>query len=204
MSKGNEYNHKLPSIDILKKIYFEDGISTPQIAKMFNVTPGAVKIKFNRNGIKLRTVVNPRTGKKSYKRTPEHNKYMSELVKQTGVHVGIPLTDVHKKNIAESLTGEKGPNWKGGISFEPYPITWTRALKKAIRQRDNHTCQLCFNKGLPVHHIDYIKQNCTPDNLITLCQRCNAKVNYNRPYWTEYFTKIIKGRNDATHKNQGE
>lgn len=42
-----------------------------------------------------------------------------------------------------------------------------------------------------VHHIDYNKQNNNPENLITLCNRCNSKVNFNREYWTQYFQEIM-------------
>ena len=82
-------------------------------------------------------------------------------------------------------------NWKGGISFEPYPTEWTEDLKESIRKRDNYVCQLCGNKStkreLCVHHIDYDKNNLDPKNLISLCIFCHAKTNWNRRKWTEYF-----------------
>jgi hypothetical protein len=92
-----------------------------------------------------------------------------------------------------SYIGDKNPNWQGGKSFEPYNIDWTETLKRSIRERDHYTCQLngeiqgdiCF----AVHHIDYNKKNCDPNNLITLCNRCHIKTNFNRAYWTVYFTK---------------
>lgn len=102
-----------------------------------------------------------------------------------------------KKNPMYNKRGEYCPNWKGGISFEPYPVTFNRELKELIRQRDNYQCQLC---GMPeienieklsIHHIDYNKKDCLPSNLISLCRRCNAKVNYNREYWEEYFKRIL-------------
>ena len=34
------------------------------------------------------------------------------------------------------------PNW-----FEPYSVDWTETLKKAIRERDHYTCQLCKMYG---------------------------------------------------------
>jgi len=91
---------------------------------------------------------------------------------------------------------ENNPNWKGGKSFEDYPIEWSTLLKESIRERDHYTCQKCFttdNKGQAfiVHHIDYNKKNCDPSNLIALCRSCNAKVNFNREHWTKYFVKKI-------------
>lgn len=90
--------------------------------------------------------------------------------------------------------GEKSHFWKGGKSFEVYPIDWTKTLRKSIRERDKYTCQLCSeqqtDEAFIVHHIDYNKLNCSPDNLITLCRKCHAKTNQNRDYWIKYFYGI--------------
>lgn len=87
--------------------------------------------------------------------------------------------------------GEKGNNWQGGLSFKPYSIDWTKTLRIAIRERDNYICQICEEKQGDkihhVHHIDYDKQNCNSDNLITLCISCHIKTNSNREYWTNCF-----------------
>jgi 5-methylcytosine-specific restriction endonuclease McrA len=90
--------------------------------------------------------------------------------------------------------GDKNPSWKGGKSFEPYNLDWTKTLRQSIRERDHYVCQLC-NKPQQerlhcVHHIDYDKQNCNPENLITLCVGCNTKVNVNREHWTNYFQNL--------------
>lgn len=79
------------------------------------------------------------------------------------------------------------PNWQGGKSFEPYSIDWTETLKRSIRERDNYICQICSQYGNVVHHIDYNKLNCNPDNLITLCHCCHLKTNYNRDYYKSIF-----------------
>ena len=39
------------------------------------------------------------------------------------------------------------------------------------------------------NHIDYDKLNCNPDNLISLCNSCHSKTNYNRNYWINYFER---------------
>ncbi len=89
--------------------------------------------------------------------------------------------------------GERNYNWKGGISFEPYTIQFNRQLKELIRNRDNYQCQLCGMpeceniRKLDVHHIDYNKKNCLPNNLISLCRKCHWKTNNNRNYWENYF-----------------
>jgi hypothetical protein len=98
------------------------------------------------------------------------------------------------------LNPRKHPAYIHGKSKEPYAFGFTRELKVKIRKRDNHTCKLC-NKQiisntkeyfLAVHHIDYDKNNCKEDNLISLCGGCNSKVNHNRNKWIKYFKKIIK------------
>jgi hypothetical protein len=97
--------------------------------------------------------------------------------------------------------GKKAPNWQEGISFEPYSSEFNNSLKKYIRERDNHTCQLCnkkqinlkgYHKKLSIHHIDYDKQNCSENNLIVLCHRCHLKTNFNRDYWYAYFKYIME------------
>jgi len=87
----------------------------------------------------------------------------------------------------EDMIGENHFNWQGGKSFKPYSIDWTETLRRSIRERDNYICQICNQYGYPVHHIDYDKKNCDPDNLITLCRSCHTKTNYNRNYWIKYF-----------------
>ena len=48
-----------------------------------------------------------------------------------------------KKKISEASSGEKNHFWRGGISYEPYTLDWTETLRRAIRERDKYTCQLC-------------------------------------------------------------
>jgi len=83
--------------------------------------------------------------------------------------------------------------WRGGISYEPYSVDWSNTLKQSIRERDKYRCQLCGNpqgdRALDVHHIDYNKKNCDPENLISLCHSCHSKTNGNRDYWLEFFKR---------------
>ena len=103
------------------------------------------------------------------------------------------------------MKGEKHPHWKGGLHL-PYVQDWTMDLKESIRKRDKYTCQLCCTKQsalkekLNVHHIDYDKTNCDPDNLISLCRSCHAKTNNTkRESWKSFFsgrTKKKGGKNE--------
>lgn len=100
-------------------------------------------------------------------------------------------------------------NWKGGKSFEPYTVEFTKQLKKVIRTRDNFQCQQCYKlekdcpKALDIHHIDYNKENCKSNNLITLCRVCNIKANYGkREDWTKYYNnKLIIAAAETNRSN---
>lgn len=98
-----------------------------------------------------------------------------------------------KKHFNALPKGSNHYNWKGGISNQPYPWNFNEKLKKLIRERDGHVCQLCSRtreeegRELSVHHIDYIKENIDLENLITLCLSCNNKVNFNRVKWIKFF-----------------
>jgi len=115
------------------------------------------------------------------KLSKEHRKKMSIASK------GKEKSKKHRKKISLAKMGNKNPSWRGGKSFEPYTTDWTETLRKAIRERDHYVCQLCNQYGNVIHHIDYDKKNCNPENLINLCQKCNSKVNFNRKYWKDYF-----------------
>ena len=119
-------------------------------------------------------------------------------------YINSPETREKLSQRLKGVTGKNARNWQDGKSFEPYSIDWTESLKELTRERDTYTCQLCkkiqqeelisLGQKLSVHHIDYDKQNCHPDNLITLCHSCNVKVNSNRDYFTEFFRKLLKPR----------
>ncbi|KKL54795.1 hypothetical protein LCGC14_2261820, partial [marine sediment metagenome] len=97
-----------------------------------------------------------------------------------------------------ALQGVSREEWKGFSSKEHYCVEWTNDLKEYIKERDNYECQNpdCTDKSnhlpLYVHHIDYDKKNCSPNNLITLCNSCHSQSNGNRDQWQKLYTKIIK------------
>ena len=88
---------------------------------------------------------------------------------------------------------------KGGEHLKPYPKEWNTRLKESIRNRDERTCQFpnCEytdvnrNAKLHVHHINGIKTNCEPYNLISLCEKHHVYVEWNDPDdWQEYFYSV--------------
>ncbi len=102
----------------------------------------------------------------------------------------------------EGLRGELNKNWRGGTSCEPYAPIWIdKRFKAGIRERDNHTCQNpdCRKNGdyLVIHHVNYQKKDCEPTNLITLCNSCNCRANYNRDFWQAGYTEIIRLKYEA-------
>lgn len=130
-------------------------------------------------------------GKKKPPFTKEHLENMSKANK--GKHFSL------KTEFKEGQTsGKNNNNWLNGISFEPYSTDWTKTLKRSIRERDHYTCRLCglqqTEETFLVHHIDYNKKNCNPNNLITLCRSCHTKTNYNREYWTNYFNNLLNNK----------
>lgn len=116
------------------------------------------------------------------------------------------------RNFRESRGGVNNPNWRGGISFEPYCYKFNNALKEEIRDRFGRVCFLCpkteeeNGQKLSVHHCDYNKmQGCNGIRwlLVPLCVSCNFKVNYNREYWQDFITeKLIKDGKLIIHKDE--
>ncbi len=98
----------------------------------------------------------------------------------------------------KGICGPASHMWKNGLSNEPYPLLFNNELKSSIRQRDGYKCRLCgvpqceCEQPLPVHHIDYDKNNCEPQNLITLCNGCHSETNYNREKWQGKFVAMMK------------
>lgn len=102
-------------------------------------------------------------------------------------------------NYGKSFIGELNPNWKGGIACEPYCDIWTdKEYKESIKERDGYKClnPECSEQHtlLHLHHINYNKKDCRPNNIITLCVSCNGKANHNRDWHQSWYQAIINKR----------
>ena len=126
--------------------------------------------------------------------------------KPTCKNCGKQLSDYRAKRCSHcSKIGNLNINFVDGSSGI-YPLEFNDKLKAKIRIRDNYECQNCsmteeehiivVGKVLSIHHIDYDKQNCKENNLITLCDSCNNRANSNRNYWIEFYTKKVEVKND--------
>jgi len=113
-----------------------------------------------------------------------------------------------KNNPMFGKAGELAPGWRGGISYEPYCNVWgDKEYKTDIKKnRDDFRCQepSCFRvtDRLTLHHIDYDKKNCHPDNLITLCISCNSRANRDREWHTSWYNAIMQRSGKTININQ--
>ncbi len=100
---------------------------------------------------------------------------------------------------AIKISGSGNPSWKGGISLEPYCDAWKdKEYKQDLRDRDGNRClnPYCYgtDKVLAIHHVDYNKKNCHPSNLITVCNSCNKRANFDRAWHKSWYQAILRQR----------
>lgn len=88
-----------------------------------------------------------------------------------------------KRKMSLARQGSKNANWKGGLTElvkgirrSPEFCQW----RKAVLERDNHTCQDCKSiKQVDVHHlksiIEYPELVFDINNGLTLCQDCHKR-----------------------------
>jgi hypothetical protein len=101
---------------------------------------------------------------------------------------------------AIKISGPGNYAWRGGISNEGYCSVWKDVeYKQDIKDRDGNRClnPSCYSNNpydLIVHHIDYVKTNCGPENLITVCRACNNRANQNRRWHKAWYQAIMYRR----------
>ena len=200
-SKKSRKYRKILTKEFLIEEYVENKKSTLTIAEEIGFSPSTVRKILIEHKILIRT-------KSEYLKGKNNGMYKDgrTLKKYFCIGCGTQLKGFNaykaKRCSAcyhEFKQGSNSPNWQGGITFEPYPLGWTKTFKEQIRYRDGYKCQVCgcpeveCNRKLDVHHIDYNKMNINIENLISLCQSCHMKTNFNRDYWELFFeTKQVK------------
>lgn len=154
-----------------------------------------IKVGLSRKGYKHTEKTKKKIGKSNKNPSLETRKKISKNL------IGRKFSKEHKKKLSIIATGkyegDKNPNWRGGISCEPYCQIWTdKEYKQSIKDRDGNECQNpdCWNTAerVALHHINYIKKDCSPLNLITLCTSCNSRANKDREEHTLFYQNIMK------------
>jgi len=119
-----------------------------------------------------------------------------------GQNLGKRMSEETKRKLSAALTGkyrgEKCPQWKGGVSFEPYCQKFTKEFKERVRAFFWYRCVECGSPQnemkLAVHHVTYNKSACCDNNVplfVALCQSCHMKTGRNREYWKQHFTDML-------------
>lgn len=105
---------------------------------------------------------------------------------------------------SQRMRANGNSNWRGGIGNLPWHYQFNKELKARIKRRDGDCCRLCGLRnndlrdkrqkgyGIQIHHIDYNKQNNDDNNLISLCNFCHGKVNYNKKIWQPKLSNLLK------------
>lgn len=115
---------------------------------------------------------------------PQYGTHHSEETKQK-------IRDNHADMSGENhpdFSLDKNPNWKGGISFDPYCEKFNEKKREEVRNNYNRQCYICGRKEkdnltkrgkmwkLSIHHVDNDKeQGCNekPWKLVPLCLHCH-------------------------------
>ena len=200
--------------DLIYDLYFNQKLSKYKIQEKLNISYGVIYNVFKRNEWQFRNKSEANSiGKtlnldknKIYDFYINKRLTLNQVANKFNCSVNAIKSHLTKYNIkkrtkSEALKGKNNPNWHGGITQIGYSYKFNRELREQIRNRDNHICQNCGmtekehlivrGRILDVHHVDYNKQNCKEDNLITVCCWCNTRANFNRDYWYAFYKYII-------------
>lgn len=110
--------------------------------------------------------------------------------------------DCYGEHLREFSVGENHPNWRGGLSYEPYCQLFNNSFKERVREFFGRKCVECGapenGRRLSVHHVVYDKEACCNEGeavenrlFVPLCASCHSKTGGNRDYWQDRFTKLI-------------
>lgn len=100
--------------------------------------------------------------------------------------------------------GPLSPNWRGGVSFEPYCYKFNADFRRNVRHFFNNKCVLCLyeeqettdqKRLLNVHHVHYDKNSLCNDTspriFAALCDSHHGMTNGDREFWESILADII-------------
>lgn len=159
--------------------YASERLTLYQIAGLCASCPSTIYNWLRKYSIPLREggVEHWSEEQKQYRR--DWNKAHPEINRMKGKH----HSEETRRKMSLARQGNKNSNWKGGLTElvkgirrSPEFYQW----RKAVLERDNHTCQDCRAiEGLDVHHIqsilDYPEGVFEVDNGLTLCKDCHKR-----------------------------
>ena len=200
----------------LKKLYLKENKSILQICKKLKLGYGVIRNRLISYNIPFKTQKRASkyygllTKENLFKEYVKNKKTLRQLAKKHNCcsrtivnylnEYKISLRTNSQAKILQLKDPKNHPCYIEGLDRN-YPLEFSEELKDKIRQRDNCQCQNCdmieeehiivYGRVLDVHHIDYNKKNLKFDNLISLCQSCHMRTNFNRKYWQEYYKEKI-------------
>lgn len=102
------------------------------------------------------------------------------------------------------ILGEKHPNWRGGVAYQPYCEKFNSRFKKRARAFFKNKCIICGKtkqeniNNLSVHHVQENKNTCCDDSVplfVLLCIPCHRLVHTRKDdAWAAYFENTINNR----------
>lgn len=111
------------------------------------------------------------------------------------------VSEETRKKLSCTHQGISIEEWDGFIACEPYCDVWVdNEFKESIKERDGYKClnpdcwKNCDHLPLCIMHINNIKKDCHPSNLITGCISCNTRAMKDRKWWTSWYRAIMHRR----------
>ena len=116
-------------------------------------------------------------GKPGHPCSPEHREKLRAAI--LGKHHTLEARG--RMRVAQG--GERNPQWRGGVSFEPYCPKFNNDFKERVRAFWGRTCCLCLapenGQRLSVHHVHANKEACCDERslrqFVALCADCHSK-----------------------------
>jgi Trp operon repressor len=191
--------------DWLRTEYETNLKSCREISEEIGCTIGTIELRLKRYNIKIRPTGIART---RYKLSKEflYNEYIikekstREIANDVGCSNSIILRDIKAYDIpvrtnSESQRGEKGLNWKGGITQHKYCYKFNEKLREEVREYFGRKCFMCDKtekengQRLDVHHCDFNKGQgcCQRWCLVAICHNCHSATSHFRH---RYFNEL--------------